>query len=509
MEGIHLQKNTSLQNGRYKILSILGEGGFGITYLAALMHTGVYKNIEGGKVAIKELFISNNCNRDNDKNTVRLKSDNYSDNFFRIKQKFLNEANTLAKFSHPNIVQVIDIFEENNTAYLVMEYVEGEHLEKIVVKKGKLTEKEALKYITQVASALKQIHSKSILHLDIKPENILITPQDNAILIDFGIARQIEGGDNSAINAKATIIAYSNGYAPNELYSAEGKKNASPCSDIYSLAATLYFCLTCVQPLDAPARINNDMPEPKTLEPHISQNVNDAIMKAMKLLMFYRYQIVDDFLKDLNSLQSTNQSINQNNNQISENNDTLNSNIINNSKDDTETEISNNQNNNYNNNKPQNETSKSNEVKTEIRSTNETSKNKKPIMIIAVISIILISIIIGYFLLNKNSENYFKDAIIAEKYLCKTNESKLLKMKVISDSNNKFDLTITLIQDDDTLFHNQKAVIDTLDRIFKIIPNNTNSKKTEQLIESFGDGKISLYQNNLIINFENINFNFK
>lgn len=155
-----------LQNGKYKILKALGQGGFGITYLAS--HSVLEK-----LVAIKEFFPRDFCDRDNASSHITLGTSSTAELVGKLKQKFVKEAKNIAKLSHPNIVPIQDIFEENNTAYYLMDYIEGESLGDIIKREGALGEGRSLRYIVQVSNAIGYMHSKSMNHLDIKPSNII------------------------------------------------------------------------------------------------------------------------------------------------------------------------------------------------------------------------------------------------------------------------------------------------------------------------------------------------
>lgn len=179
-----LSLNSILQNGKYRILNPLGQGGFGITYLAE--DTKLGRNI-----AIKELFIKNLCWRENN-NELRYAPEN-RELFTRLYKRFFKEAKNLASINHPNIIHIHDCFEENGTVYYVMDFLEGENLQGLVKKQGPLSSKEALEIITQVAKAVEYIHNKKMTHFDIKPSNLMVMKESKkVILIDFGLSMQFE-----------------------------------------------------------------------------------------------------------------------------------------------------------------------------------------------------------------------------------------------------------------------------------------------------------------------------
>ncbi|MDC0663160.1 serine/threonine-protein kinase [Marinobacter sp. SS21] len=227
----------------YRIERLLGEGGFGLTYLA--LDENLHK-----LVAIKEYLpvdiAMRGCNAQ-----VIPRTESTRNDFNWGLEAFINEARTLAKFHNPYIVQVFRYFEANGTAYIVMEYVEGRTLRETVQALGQLRQDEIMAILLPVLDGLMDVHGAGILHRDIKPENILIRDNGNPVLIDFGAARQALGGKSRPITAIITP-----GYVPIEQYSTRG--NVGPWSDIYSLAAVAYFCLTRKRPEDASDRVIHD-----------------------------------------------------------------------------------------------------------------------------------------------------------------------------------------------------------------------------------------------------------
>jgi serine/threonine protein kinase len=156
----------------------------------------------------------------------------------RFKEKFIKEAQTIAALDHPNIIHILDIFEENNTAYYVMEYIEGGSLSDVVKRCGALDEAIAVTYIRHIADALDYIHEQKINHLDVKPGNIMVrTKDDNAILIDFGLAKHYDdGGDQTS----STPVGISHGYAPFEQYKSGGVSSFSPATDTRYVTSRLW-----------------------------------------------------------------------------------------------------------------------------------------------------------------------------------------------------------------------------------------------------------------------------
>jgi serine/threonine protein kinase len=279
-----LQAGATLQNGTYVIERTIGAGGFGITY--AVKHTRLHV-----AYAIKEFFINGYCVRDMRDKTVQLQGIDPS-MYEKYRQKFMEEAQTLARLDHPNVVRVMDVFTENNTAYMVMPFVEGFTLQQVVERHGTLSYDTAVNYIAQVAEAIGYVHQKNILHRDIKPDNIIITPDNKAVLIDFGSAREFV---HDKTQSHTSILTQ--GYAPLEQYTANSRKGAY--SDIYSLGAVFYFALTGQKPMDAATRTMESLPEPRALLPAIPDAANRTILKAMQLKPEERYQTVQGFMGDL------------------------------------------------------------------------------------------------------------------------------------------------------------------------------------------------------------------
>ena len=281
---MNLPVGTLLQGGKYMITRFIGSGGFGCTYEA--------EHIElGEKVAIKEFFVKDFCNRDDATLRISVATQGKVGLVDKLRSKFKDEARSLYRLRHPGIVHVSDVFEENGTAYYVMDYIEGNSLKDIVISEGPLSERRALKYIFQVADALKYVHEHNRLHLDIKPGNVMVDKSDNAILIDFGASKQYdeENGENTS-----TLVGKTPGYAPLEQM---GNRvvNFFPATDIYALGATLYKLLTGVTPPDA-AMLASGGEELAPLPSTVSANVRRAISAAMSLKKDDRPQSIDGFL---------------------------------------------------------------------------------------------------------------------------------------------------------------------------------------------------------------------
>ncbi|MDO5460937.1 MAG: bifunctional serine/threonine-protein kinase/formylglycine-generating enzyme family protein [Bacteroidales bacterium] len=278
-----LKQGTTLERGKYRIDGVLGQGGFGITYLGEQIYLG-------RKVAIKEFFMDGICVRDDATQAVTAPADTNRGLVERFRRKFIKEAQNIARLKHRGIVPIIDIFEENGTAYYVMEHLPGGSLAG-KVKQGALPEREALRYIGQVAAALEYVHSQRIMHLDVKPANILLDEDDNAVLIDFGLAKQY---DSTGHQTSTTPVGISHGYAPLEQYKQGGVEQFTPATDVYSLGATLYKLVTGNTPPEASDVINQGLP---AFPPSVSPAVQKAITAAMQPAVKARPQSVGEFMR--------------------------------------------------------------------------------------------------------------------------------------------------------------------------------------------------------------------
>ena len=279
-----LPPGALLKSGQYRIESVLGQGGFGITYLAE--QTGL-----GRKVAIKEFFPRDFCNRLGGSTTVSVASISNSATFDQLKGRFIKEARNIASLNHPNIIRILETFEENGTAYYVTDYIEGLSLRDTIKRFGPVPVPEAKRYIEIIGRAVDYIHQRRMNHLDIKPANIMIRYTDNQpILIDFGTSKQY---DASGDQTSSTMVGLTHGYAPIEQYHPGGVANFSPQTDIYSLGATLYTMLTAKVP---PHCSDIEGPQSLPLPPAVPQNVARAVHYAMQLHRNNRPDSVDRFL---------------------------------------------------------------------------------------------------------------------------------------------------------------------------------------------------------------------
>lgn len=274
--------------GRYILGRVLGQGGFGITYLAWSVR-------DKTRVAIKEFFPENLVTRRSGSTQVSLLAADREESFRFGKEQFLAEAKTLAQFTqNPNIVGVHSYFEENNTAYFTMEYVEGKSLKSFLQEKGgKLSWEETVQVLMPVMDALEAVHAKGIIHRDVKPENIFITQDGHTKLLDFGSARYSLGDKSRSLDVVLTA-----GYAPKEQYARHGRQG--PYTDIYSLAACFYACITGLVPTESVERVeNDDLPLPSARGAKLPKEAEDAILKGLNLRAEDRWQTITEFKRNL------------------------------------------------------------------------------------------------------------------------------------------------------------------------------------------------------------------
>ena len=284
-----LKTGTTLQGGKYKIISVLGQGGFGITYLAE-------QTMLERKVAIKEFFMKDFCERSEETSHITLGTESSRETANRFRDKFLKEARNIAKFDHPGIVRIYDIFEENGTAYYVMDYIAGESLGDMIKRRGSIPEVEATRYIIQAAEALAYIHERKMNHLDIKPANIMINRKNESVLIDFGLSKQYDAGGQQT---STTPVGISEGYAPMEQYKKGGVGEFSPQTDIYALGATFYKLLTGKTPPSASDVYEDGVPVDELKTKGVSQNAINVICNAMKSRKKERTQSASLFIAGL------------------------------------------------------------------------------------------------------------------------------------------------------------------------------------------------------------------
>ena len=278
----YLLPGTMLRANTYRIVRFIAAGGFGCTYEAE--HVMLRR-----RVAIKEFFMQGYCNRDEHTNHVTVGTQGMQEQVNKSMRKFLEEARAIGELEHEGIVRVSDVFEENGTAYYVMDYIEGQSLAALC-KEGPLPEKAAIYYIRQVCEALMEVHAHNRLHLDIKPGNIMVKPNGSTVLIDFGASKQydIASGENPS-----TLLGYTPGYAPIEQVNSKVQQFL-PATDIYALGATLYRVLTGNTPMLPGDRLNEE--EDLTFPAGISAATRQAVERAMEIRKKDRPQSVREFV---------------------------------------------------------------------------------------------------------------------------------------------------------------------------------------------------------------------
>lgn len=283
---MHLQNGTLLCNSRYRINGILGQGSFGITYIAADLKNG---NVS---VAIKEFFMQSVNGREGSMVT----SSSQGGLFDYYKEKFLHEARLLSGLRHDGIVRLTDIFEENSTAYYVMELIPGGTLEEEIQKRQRFNDAAIRKYTLLICNSLEFMHSNHLLHLDLKPGNIMLRNDGSPVLIDFGLTKKVS--ENGYPETSTTIGAGTPGYAPIEQVNPT-KKEMEFTMDIYALGGIMYKMATGQRPPDASEVLNYGLP-------HINSAYSDIIRKAMSPLKKDRFQSVADLRQAIFSADNEN-----------------------------------------------------------------------------------------------------------------------------------------------------------------------------------------------------------
>ena len=281
----HLPRRTLLKK-RYLIDKAIGEGGFGITYSALDLQSEQ-------RVAIKEYYPSGYVSREQRTFSVIINSkQNYALSNRGLK-RFIDEAKNLISLKNlSGIVSTTDFFSANNTAYIVMEYLDGVSLKKYLHHKGKLDCSTALTILKPVVFSLVSVHNAGLIHRDVSPDNILITKNNEVKLIDFGASKQ------SSTDEHSVSIVIKQGFAPEEQYRIHGEQG--PWTDVYALGVTIYYCITGQIPPESIQRMYDDtIVTPSTLGASITKKQEDALMKAISVYAKDRYQTVGDFIKDI------------------------------------------------------------------------------------------------------------------------------------------------------------------------------------------------------------------
>ena len=296
---MQLKPGTLLQNGKYKIEKVLGQGSFGITYLAA-MKTKIGGNLGDIEtnviVAIKEFFMRDINGRMG--SAVMTGSD--QEVYHNYRKDFIREANNLSKLKYPHIVNVLEFFEENNTTYFSMEYIDGGNLNDYIQSKGCLSEQESLENTVQILEALSCMHNNKMLHLDLKPLNIMRRASGDLVLIDFGLSKQFNSDGEPE---SSTRIGHGTmGYAPLEQSAYKKEDGFCPYIDIYALGGTLYKMLTGMTPPDASTIFNEGFPEDIMIAKGIGKDVISLTQKAMEPMKKKRIQTTSEFINEVNRI---------------------------------------------------------------------------------------------------------------------------------------------------------------------------------------------------------------
>lgn len=280
----------------YQIDNVLGQGSFGITYLASIKINGVLGSIDANvKVTVKEFFMANF----NGRQGCTVTSGNQDGMYGYYKHKFTQEAINLSKLHHPNIVNVLEAFEENNTVYYAMEYIDGGSLDKKIEQNQKLSEKQCVELTKQIGSAVSFMHDNMMLHLDLKPSNIMLKQNGDAVLIDFGLSKQYT--ENGEPETLTKVGGGTPGYAPLEQISYRDGKGFPVTMDVYALGGTMYKMLTGVRPPEASDILEDGFPLQELTNRNVSEHTAVVIAKAMMPKRSERYQSVMDMINDLNS----------------------------------------------------------------------------------------------------------------------------------------------------------------------------------------------------------------
>ncbi len=286
-EGYWLPRETVL-HGRYRIQDVIAEGGMGIVYLG-------YDPVLETKVSIKEYFPRRYAMRMPGRADLQIYAGSSAEIFQTELEKFIKEARTLARFGTlDSIVSVKDFFYENETGYMVMEYVEGETVKQLVDKEGRMEPLAVLRLMKPVLDCLSVIHREKLLHRDIAPDNLILREDGRLVLIDFGTARFLSADDE-----KTMTIYYKSGYSAGEQYAPHTEKG--PYTDVYGICTTMYFMLTGVSPEESVRRILHDrvVPLSKYRDIDLPDSAKNAIVKGMAVDIRKRYADVDQLCKDL------------------------------------------------------------------------------------------------------------------------------------------------------------------------------------------------------------------
>lgn len=282
----------------YKIMDVLGQGTFGITYKAKVEMRGALGRLDSNMyVAVKEFFMKEVNGREN--SSVTSGSTSNGGLFYYYRDKFEREARNLSTLSHPNIVKVLEAFHANGTTYYSMEYIDGISLDKKIAQspQGRIPLTEAIETLKQISAAIAFMHSRNMLHLDVKPGNVMMRKDGTAVLIDFGLSKQYTSDGEPESSTK--VGAGTPGYAPIEQASYHEGKGFPTMMDVYALGGTLFKMLTGQRPPEASEILNEGFPTDSLRQLFIPDNIVNSISKAMAPLKKDRWQTVDEFVKHL------------------------------------------------------------------------------------------------------------------------------------------------------------------------------------------------------------------
>ncbi len=292
-ESFHLSPSSIICD-RYIVGKVIGYGGFGVTYIG-------WDALLNQKVAIKEYFPNEFATRVHGEEKLTIYSGDKKEQFMSGMEKFISESKCLSKLQDiDGIVKIYDCFEQNNTAYIIMEYLEGETLKSLLERKkenneddGRIDIDTAINYIKPILEALERVHDEGIIHRDIAPDNIFITNDGQIKIIDFGASRYA-----TTKHSKSLSVVLKQGYSPEEQYRSKGDQG--PWTDVYSVAATFYKMITGVTPEDAMERSANDkLKEPSKLGVKLGKNTENSIMNALNVKIEGRTKSAREFLNDL------------------------------------------------------------------------------------------------------------------------------------------------------------------------------------------------------------------
>lgn len=282
----------------YKIMDVLGQGTFGITYKAKVEMKGALGRLDSNMyVAVKEFFMKEVNGREN--SSVTSGSTSNGGLFYYYRDKFEREARNLSTLSHPNIVKVLEAFHANGTTYYSMEYIDGISLDKKIAQspQGRMPLTEAIETLKQIGAAIAFMHSRNMLHLDVKPGNVMMRKDGTAVLIDFGLSKQYTSDGEPESSTK--VGAGTPGYAPIEQASYHEGKGFPTMMDVYALGGTLFKMLTGQRPPEASEILNEGFPTDSLRQLFIPDNIVNSISRAMAPLKKDRWQTVDEFVKHL------------------------------------------------------------------------------------------------------------------------------------------------------------------------------------------------------------------